>query len=224
MADIAIFDVDGTLVDTNYHHAVAWYRAFRRYGVTRPLWRIHRAIGMGGDMLVAAVAGDEVEDRHGDAVRAAWTEEFDELIPEIQPFAGAHELLREVKRRGFRLVLASSGQAKHVEAFLDLVDGKALADAWTTSDDAERSKPAPDLVQTALDKVGGGAGVMIGDSTWDAVAAGKLGVPTIAVRTGGFSVDELREAGAEQVYDSLEQLRDRLGETALERPTSATER
>lgn len=220
MADTAIFDVDGTLVDTNYHHALAWFRAFRRFDVTRPLWRIHRAIGMGGDMLVPAVAGKDVERAHGDALRAAWTEEFDALIDEIQPFAGAHELLEEVKRRGFRLVLASSGAKKHVEAFLDLIDGKSLADAWTTSEDAERSKPEPDLIESALAKVGGGAGVMVGDSTYDAMAAAKLDIPTVAVRTGGFSVEELREAGAKQVYDSLEQLRDGLDDTALAEPSS----
>lgn len=218
MVDTAIFDVDGTLVDTNYQHALAWFRAFRRFDITRPLWRIHRAIGMGGDMLVPSVAGEEAERSHGDAIRAAWTEEFDAMIGEVQPFAGAHALLQEVKRRGFRLVLASSGQAKHVEAFLDLVDGKSVADAWTTADDAERSKPEPDLVRVAMDQVGGGSGVMVGDSTWDAVAAGKLDVPTIAVRTGGFSAAELRDAGAAHVYDSIEELAGRLDETPLGRP------
>ena len=141
MADTAIFDVDGTLVDTNYQHALAWFRALRRYDVTRPMWRIHRGIGMGGDLFVSAVAGREVEDAHGDELRQAWAEEFELLIGEVQPFEGAHELLAEVKERGFRLVLASSGKSEHVEAFLDLVDGRSLADAWTTSDDVEHSKP-----------------------------------------------------------------------------------
>jgi beta-phosphoglucomutase-like phosphatase (HAD superfamily) len=130
MAYTAIFDVDGTLVDTNYQHALAWFRAFRRYGITLPMWRIHRGIGMGGDMFVPEVAGREVEQAHGDDLRKAWVEEFDQLIGEIQPFEGAHELLAEVKERGFRLVLASSGKTQHVEAFLDLIDGKSLADAW----------------------------------------------------------------------------------------------
>jgi HAD superfamily hydrolase (TIGR01549 family) len=218
MADTAIFDVDGTLVDSNYQHALAWFRAFRRYGITRPLWRIHRAIGMGGDILVKEVGGEDVEKAHGDELREVWVEEFDRLIDEVQPFEGAHDLLREVKRRGFRLVLASSGKAMHVDLFLDLVDAKSLADAWTTSEDAEHSKPEPDLVGTALKKVDGARGVMVGDSTWDAVAAGKLEVPTIAVRTGGFSVDELRDAGAAQVYESLVDLRERLDDTALGTP------
>ena len=90
MADTAIFDVDGTLVDTNYQHALAWFRAFRRYGITLPMWRIHRGIGMGGDMFVPEVAGREVEQAHGDDLRKAWVEEFDQLIGEIQPFEGAH--------------------------------------------------------------------------------------------------------------------------------------
>ena len=221
MPDTAVFDVDGTLVDTNYHHALAWSRAFRRYDVTRPLWWIHRAIGTGGDTLVAHVAGQQVEDAHGDDLRDAWVEEFDRLVSEVQPFEDARVLLEDVKARGFRVVLASSGKSKHVEASLDLLDGKSVADAWTTSDDAEHSKPEPDLVRVALDRVDGASGVMIGDSTWDCVAAGKLDVPTIAVRTGGFSVAELTEAGAIRVFDSLRELRENLDDTLLTRPDRA---
>ena len=218
MADTAIFDVDGTLVDTNYQHALAWFRAFRRYDITRPLWRIHRGIGMGGDTFVPEIAGEDVEREHGDALRDAWTEEFDALIGEVQPFAGTRSLLEEVRSRGFRLVLASSGTTQHVEAFLDLFDGRELAEAWTTSDDAEHSKPEPDIVQTALAKVDGASGVMIGDSVYDCMAAGRIGIPTIAVRTGGFSTDELVSAGAAQVYDSLEELHAALDSTALREP------
>lgn len=218
MPDTAIFDVDGTLVDTNYHHALAWYRALRRYEITRPLWRIHRAIGMGGDLLVAHVAGEQAEQQHGDALRDAWVEEFDLLLEEIQPFEAARGLLEDVKERGFRLVLASSGKAKHVEAFLDLVGGKDIADAWTTSDDVERSKPEPDLLRAALEQVEGASGVLVGDSTWDCLAARKLEVPTLAVRTGGFSPEELLEAGASRVFESLRELRDNLDDTPLARP------
>ncbi|MBB2901152.1 HAD superfamily hydrolase (TIGR01549 family) [Kineococcus radiotolerans] len=220
MADTAIFDVDGTLVDTNYQHALAWFRAFRRFGITLPLWRLHRGIGMGGDVFVPTVGGQDVEEAHGDDLRAAWTEEFDRLIGEVQPLEGAHELLRAVKDRGFRLVLASSGSGEHVDVFLDLVDGKGLADAWTTSEDAETSKPAPDLVAVALEKVGGTSGVMVGDSVYDVESAGKLDVPTLALRTGGFGVEELRAAGAVGVFDSLVDLREHLDETPLARPGS----
>ena len=219
MADTAIFDVDGTLVDTNYQHALAWYRAFRRYDITPAVWRIHRAIGMGGDNLVTAIAGEDVEKAHGDELRAAWTEEFEPMLDEIQPFEGARALIDEVASRGFRLVLASSGQKAHGEHFLDLLGGREVADAWTTSDDVDATKPEPDLVGVALQKVDGASGVMIGDSVWDAVAAGKLDVPTIAVRTGGFSEAELREAGAFRVYESLVELHENLDGGPLARST-----
>lgn len=213
--DTAVFDVDGTLVDTNYHHALAWYRAFRRFDVVLPVWRLHRAIGMGGDNLVAHVASQEVEERLGEQLRSAWEQEFNALIDEVSAFAGARELLEEVKDRGLRLVLASSGKSEHTRHFLDLLDGTKIADAWTTSDDVEASKPAPDLVSVAMEKVGGRRGVMIGDSVWDAIAAREVGVPTIAVRTGGFSTAELRDAGADWVYDSLDELRDDIHATPL---------
>lgn len=210
--DTVVFDVDGTLVDSNYQHALAWFRAFRRYGVTVQIWQIHRALGMGGDLLVAHVAGDEVEEHHGDALRAAWEEEFEPMLPEVQPLAGVTDLLRSVKRRGLRLVLASSGKAEHVDAFLDLIDARSMADDWTTSDDAEKSKPDPELVQTALERVGGRRGLVVGDATWDARAAGRAGLPAVAILTGGFSESELRDAGAIDVFHSLDDLR-----VALER-------
>lgn len=218
MADTAIFDIDGTLVDTNYQHALAWYRAFRRYGIIRPLWRLHRGIGMGGDHFVGELGGEEAEREHGDELRQAQTEEFDKLIGEIQPFEGARELLEEVKRRGFHLVLASSGKAKHVDTFLELIDGRSLADAWTTSEDAEKSKPDPDLVQAAQDRVEGARGIMIGDSIWDAEAAKRAGIPCIAVQTGGFAPEELTGAGAIEVFESLVDLRNALDRTPLGRP------
>jgi HAD superfamily hydrolase (TIGR01549 family) len=203
VTDTIIFDVDGTLVDSNYQNALAWYRAFRWYHITVPVWQIHRAIGMGGDQLVSHVAGQEAEDQHGDALRAAWREEFDPVLPEIAAFADAVPLLTAVKDRGLTLVLASSGAPEHVEAYLDLIDGHRLADEWTTAKDVQATKPAPDLVQAALDKGHAAEAVMIGDSTWDAKAARKLGVPTYTVRTGGFSAEELSAAGAAAVYDSL---------------------
>jgi HAD superfamily hydrolase (TIGR01549 family) len=224
MADTAIFDVDGTLVDSNYHHALAWYRALRSKDITMPIWRLHRGIGMGGDTFIPNLVGEDVEAKHGDELRERWAEEFDKLIDEIQPFEGARELLEDVKGRGFRLVLASSGKAQHVDHFLDLIDAKSVADEWTTSDDAEHSKPEPDLLETALAKVQGARGVMIGDSTWDFVAAGKLGVPSLAVRTGGFSPEELQEAGADKVFESLPEMREGLDATALSRPDSPTQR
>lgn len=203
MADTIIFDVDGTLVDSNYQNALAWYRAFRRYDITVPVWQIHRAIGMGGDQLVSHVAGQQAEDQHGGKLRATWREEFDPMVPEIAAFDDAVPLLTAVKDRGLTLVLASSGAPDHVAGYLNLIDGQRLADASTTSKDVQATKPAPDLVQAALDKARATEAVMIGDSTWDAKAALKLNVPTYAVRTGGFSAEELSAAGAAAVYDSL---------------------
>lgn len=215
MADTAIFDVDGTLVDTNYQHALAWFRAFRRFDITRPLWRIHRGIGMGGDQIVEALAGEEVEQRHGDELRDAWVEEFDPMLGEVKAFDGATELLEQLRRRGFKVVLASSGKPQHVEHFLDLIDGRSYAEAWTTSKDVETTKPAPDLMQVATAKVDGARPVALGDSTWDFVAAKKLDLPTIAVRTGGFSIGELEEAGADRIFDSLLELLDAIDDTVF---------
>ncbi len=217
MADTAVVDVDGTLVDTNYHHALAWFRAFRGYGITLPVWRLHRAVGMGGDQLVAAVAGDEVEDRLGDELRARWAEEFAPMLHEVQPLEGARELLGELRRRGFAVVLASSGKAEHVDHYLDLLDGRSVAQAWTTSDDVDETKPAPDLLHVAVQKVDGVAPVVIGDSVWDFEAAQRAGYPGYALRTGGFSLEELRGSGARAVYESLVELREDLDRTALAR-------
>jgi HAD superfamily hydrolase (TIGR01549 family) len=218
MPDTAIFDVDGTLVDTNYQHALAWFRAFRRFDITLPLWQLHRGIGMGGDNYVTHVAGEEVEQRYGRQLRAAWAEEFDQMIGEVQPFAATRPLLEEIKKRGFKLVLASSGKAEHVDVFLDLIGGRDLADAWTTSDDVRSSKPSPDLVSAALQKVEGASGCMVGDSVWDVEAAGKLDVPTVGVLTGGFSREELKDAGAIRVFDSLGSMLDELDTTPFRRP------
>jgi len=210
MMDTVILDVDGTLIDSNYHHTLAWCRAFRRYDITVPVWTIHRAIGMGGDQLISHVAGDKVETEHGEDLRAAWTDEYEPFLEEVQPFEGAQELLEELRRRGVKVVLASSGQADQVDHYLGLINGKELADAWTTADDVETTKPAPDLVQVALRRVGGSHAVMIGDTPWDAVAARKVGVPTYALLTGGYSTEELTTAGVRRVYETLPELRDDL--------------
>jgi HAD superfamily hydrolase (TIGR01549 family) len=211
----AILDIDGTLVDSNYFHTVAWGRAMRGHGHTVPMWRIHRAIGMGSDQLVRALLGDEVEERDGDDIRAAEGDAYFELIDEVAPLDGARELMQDLKQAGHRLVLASSAKPAEVEHYLDLLDARELADAWTTSGDVERTKPEPDLVQTAIERIGGGAAVMVGDSVWDCEAAGNAGVDTIAVLTGGFSDAELLRAGATIVFGSIAQLRERLSWTPL---------
>jgi HAD superfamily hydrolase (TIGR01509 family) len=211
----AILDIDGTLVDSNYQHALAWYRALRQHGHVLPLWRIHRHIGMGGDQIVSSLCGDAVEEREGDDIRAAEGAHYFTMIDEVQPLEGARELIADLKRMDRRVVLASSAKPDEVEHYLDLLDARSLADAWTSSGDVEATKPEPDLVETALERIGGGPAVMIGDSTWDCEAAKRAGVETLAVLTGGFSEQELREAGASAVFRSIEDLRQRLSDTPL---------
>jgi HAD superfamily hydrolase (TIGR01549 family) len=210
---VALLDIDGTLVDSNYQHALAWYRAFRLHGLTIPVWRCHRAIGMGGDQLVRYLAGDGFESEHGDVVRTEEKALFAQMVDEVQPFHDARGLIEDLKGLGCKVVMASSAQPKDTQHYLDLLDARALVDGWTDSGDVEATKPAPDLIKAALEKAGGGKAVLIGDSTWDCESAKAAKVKTIAVRTGGFGVDELRDAGAIAVFESLGELRERLDET-----------
>jgi HAD superfamily hydrolase (TIGR01509 family) len=212
MVPAAILDIDGTLVDTNYQHAVAWYRAFRQHGELLPVWRIHRHIGMGGDHLVKALCGEAVEEEKGDDIRSAEKALYMALIEEVEPLEGARELISALKERGHEVVLASSAKPDEVDHYLDLLDARELADGWTTSGDVEATKPEPDLVKAAIEKAGADEAVMVGDSTWDCEAAGRAGITTVAVLTGGFSEDELRDAGAVAVYHSIVELRDSFDE------------
>ncbi|HEY1568531.1 MAG TPA: HAD family hydrolase [Solirubrobacteraceae bacterium] len=213
----AVLDIDGTLVDTNYQHAIAWFRAFAQHDIVLPIWRIHRHIGMGGDQLVTALSGEDVESRLGDEIRDAEAEAFEALIGEVRTTEGSRELIVALKQRGHIVVLASSAKQGEVEAYLDLLDAWEIADAWTTSADVESTKPAPDLVRAAVARVDSDPAdaVMVGDTPWDVKAAGGANVPTLAVMTGGFSEAELRDAGAAEVYESVAELRDRLDETPL---------
>ncbi|CAN5592906.1 HAD family hydrolase [soil metagenome] len=215
MCAVAVIDVDGTLVDTNYQHAIAWYRAFREHGIVLQVWRIHRHIGMGGDHMVAALAGRSVEEQKGDDIRATEKELYQELIDEVEPMHGALELLKELKRRGHTVVLASSAKAEEMERYLELLDASDVIDAWTTSADVESTKPAPDLIEKAMAKAGGGDGVMVGDSTFDCEAAANAGLKTLAVLTGGFSEQELEQAGSIGVFESIQDLEQQLDKTPL---------
>jgi HAD superfamily hydrolase (TIGR01549 family) len=210
-----IFDIDGTLVDTNYQHALAWYRAFRNAGIVMPIWQIHRAIGIGSDRVVEMLAGKEVEAKLGETLRDAQGPLYKEMIDEVEPMRGAHELLRDLKRAGHPVILASSAEAEEAERYLDLLDARASVDGYTTSADVQASKPEPDIVHAAIEKAGGGPAVMIGDSTWDCKAATRAELPSIGVLTGGFSEQELTEAGATVVFDSVEHLRQHLSATTL---------
>jgi HAD superfamily hydrolase (TIGR01509 family) len=215
MPPIAILDIDGTLVDTNYHHSLAWYRAFRQHGIVLPIWKIHTHIGMGGDQLVASLTSESVDESLGDDIRGAEKALYMALIEEVEPVEEAREFIADLKKRGHTVVLASSAKEDEVEHYLDLLDARGLADAWTTSADVESTKPEPDLVQAALSKAGGGDAVMVGDTPWDIKAAAGAGVPTVAVITGGFSRAELEEAGAAAVFESVAELRTGLEDTPL---------
>jgi HAD superfamily hydrolase (TIGR01509 family) len=204
----AILDVDGTLVDTNYHHALAWHRALHAHEQQVPMWKVHRHIGMGGDQILDALIGEDAAAKHGDAIREAEADAYGELIDEVEPMHGARELIVQLKEEGSTVILASSAKEDEVDHYIDLLDARDLVDDWTTSADVEKTKPAPDLVRAALGKaVSDQPSLMVGDSVWDVKAAKAAGLPTLAVLTGGFSEAELREAGAAQVVESIGDLR-----------------
>lgn len=213
---VAILDIDGTLVDTNYQHAIAWYRAFRQHDIVLPVWRIHRHIGMGGDQVVAALTDERTDEQKGDDIRAAEKALYLAMIEEVEPMERSRELIEDVKERGHTVVLASSAKANELDHYLDLLDARDLADDWTSSADVEETKPQPDLVEAALDKAGRPEqAVMVGDTPWDVEAAKRAGVETVAVRTGGFAPSELEDAGAAAVFESVAELREALDDTAL---------
>jgi HAD superfamily hydrolase (TIGR01509 family) len=216
MPRAAILDIDGTLVDTNYQHALAWYRAFRQHELIVPVWRIHRAIGMGGDQLVAYLVGEEKDEELGDDIRAAEKALYLAMIEEVEPLDGARDLIVDLKGRGATVVLASSAKANELDHYLDLLDVRDIVDAWTSSADVEQTKPQPDLVNAALQKAGtDDEAVMVGDTPWDVKAAKAAGIDTVAVLTGGFGKDELVEAGAVAVFDSIVALREGMSSTPL---------
>ncbi|WP_028066730.1 HAD family hydrolase [Solirubrobacter soli] len=213
-----VLDVDGTLVDSNFQHALTWHRAFARHGRAIPAWRTHRAIGMGGDQLVPALAGEEWAAEHGDAVAETEAALFGELIGSVAPLPGARAFLETLKERGHAVVLGSSAKQSDLDVFLDVLDARRLVDAWTVSDDVEQTKPEPDIVHAALAKLGNpGDGVMVGDSVYDIQAAHAAGLPAIGLLTGGFGAQELRDVGAEYVYEDLLELLAKLDESPLRR-------
>jgi HAD superfamily hydrolase (TIGR01549 family) len=163
---------------------------------------------MGGDQIVAALIGEEGEEEAGDRIRESEGEAYAGLIGEVQAMDGAKELIADLHEEGASVILASSAKEEEVEHYLGLLEARELVEGWTTAADVERTKPHPDLVHAALEMAeGGGEAVMIGDSTWDVRAASAAGIPTLAVLTGGFSEEELRQAGAAQVVESIGELR-----------------
>jgi HAD superfamily hydrolase (TIGR01509 family) len=200
-APVVLFDVDGTLTDTNYLHTLAWRRAFRDNGHDVASWRIHRLIGASATLLMEDCIG-----RADDDVKSAWRSHFEELVPEVAPFPGARDLIRTVQDRGGRAVLATSSPEDLVEHHLRALDLEPSdVGGITTDTDVEEAKPAPDVFLTALEKAGGevARALVIGDTGWDLQAARAAGIGAIAVRTGGWGHDELVQAGAVEVHDDV---------------------
>ncbi len=215
MPPSAILDVDGTLVDTNYQHALAWYQGFRQHDIVLPLWRIHRHIGMGGDQMVAALTDEDVEEENGDDIRTAEQPLYLAMIEQVELLADARRLVETLVQRDHKVILASSAKQNELDHYLDLLDARELADDWTSSADVEETKPEPDLIKAAMEKAGEGPAVMIGDSIWDFEAAERAGIDSIGVLTGGFAEQELLDAGAAVVFESLAALIDGLEDTPL---------
>ncbi|MEV1290235.1 HAD family hydrolase [Micromonospora sp. NPDC049679] len=197
-----LFDVDGTLVDTTYLHTVAWWEALRQSDHGVPMARIHRAIGMGADNLLDHLLGADRDRGDDDRLRAAHTSLYAEYWPRLRPLPGATDLLRACAGRGLRVVLASSASGRELDTLRAVLDADDVVTGATSSSDAKRSKPAPDIVEAALADAGLEADrvVFVGDSVWDVAAAGKLDIPCAAVTCGGTSHAELTEAGAVAVY------------------------
>ncbi|MBV9095667.1 MAG: HAD family hydrolase [Streptosporangiaceae bacterium] len=214
-----LFDVDGTLVDTNYLHAVTWWQAFAQAGHHVPMARIHRAIGMGSGQLLDELLGGGRDQGADSGMRAAHTALYATYWSRLRPLPGAVELLRACKHRGLVVVLASSADEPEFNALLAALDAEDAIDEATFAGDVEHSKPAPDLVQVALGKAGvrPGEAVFVGDTVWDVRACQKAGVACIGVLSGGIGREELLDAGAAHVYADPQDLLASFGGSLLGR-------
>jgi HAD superfamily hydrolase (TIGR01509 family) len=198
-----LFDVDGTLVDTNYLHAVAWWEAMRQSGHRVPAARIHRAIGMGSDKLLDHVLDPGRDRADDDTMVGAHLTLYRTYWERLSPLPGAADLLRAVAKRDLRVVLASSASRPELSALRRALDADPVIHAATSGDDASSSKPDPGILLVALDRAGLAAehALLVGDSVWDVRAAASAGLPCIGLLCGGTSATELREAGAVETYD-----------------------
>jgi HAD superfamily hydrolase (TIGR01509 family) len=209
-----LFDVDGTLVDTNYLHAVAWAEAFATHGYDVSMSTCHGLIGQGSDRLVASAVGhqdDAVVDTHSDIYSAQ--------LHRLRAFPRAADLLRTTKQSGLSVVLATSASSHDVGHLRAAIDADDAIDGVTTNDDVDASKPDPDIVQAALDnaKVGPDAAVFVGDTVWDVKAAERAGLRCVCVLTGGIEESVLRRAGAVEIYQDVAELCARFPDSALGR-------
>jgi HAD superfamily hydrolase (TIGR01509 family) len=217
-----LFDVDGTLVDSNYQHALAWWEALRQYGHTVPVAVTHRAVGMGTEQLLDHVLGEGRDRSETGDLAAAHDALAARYWPALTPLPGAADLVRACAQRGWRTVLASSASARELRVLSEILDVDDALAAATSGDDVEDAKPAPDIVGAALRKVSGDPqrSVMVGDTVWDVRAARRAGVSCIGVLTGGFSRQELHTAGAVEVYESTSVLLENIDGSALAHPSA----
>jgi HAD superfamily hydrolase (TIGR01509 family) len=207
MTQGVLFDLDGTLVDTVYLHAVTWWQAFRQLGHDVETAQIHRSIGMGGDRIVKHLIGS---DQDGDKLRDAHSALYAVYWDRLRSTPGARELLRAVKDHDMRVVLASSAAEPELKALLRALDSDDVIDTATGADDAEESKPAPDIVQVALkrSKLAPEESIFVGDAVWDVHAANALKIPCVGLTCGGLSEAELLDAGAAFVCANPQELLD----------------
>jgi HAD superfamily hydrolase (TIGR01509 family) len=211
-----LFDVDGTLVDSNDAHAAAWVRAFTEHGVTVDAIQVRRSIGMGGDKLMPAVSGIEEDSELGTKIAEHRGEIFKkEFLPSLKPFTNADRLVAAISKRGLVTVAASSAQEDELAALLTIAGAQSLLDAATSSDDADQSKPSPDIIHAALQRAGvdPSEAVLIGDTPYDIGAGRSAGVRVIGVRCGGWLDPDL--VGAIEIYDGPWDLLARLDKSLI---------
>jgi HAD superfamily hydrolase (TIGR01549 family) len=211
-----LFDIDGTLVDSNYLHIHAWCRAFRDVGIAVESWRVHRCIGMDGTRLLELLTQDAEQDVQQRA-KDLHLQYFTESAPLLKRLPGARELLERIHALGLQIVLATSAGEDELSLLRKVLDSEDVVSAMTSSKDVDVAKPEPGIIQVALERAGVDAGhaVYVGDAVWDIVACKNAGVPSIGVLSGGVSREELGNAGAERVFDNTRELCDRIDETAI---------
>ncbi|PTL74686.1 HAD family hydrolase [Rathayibacter caricis DSM 15933] len=198
-----LFDIDGTLVDSNFLHIEAWARAFWQCDLEVPAWRIQRAIGADSSELIGMLTDDDVDEQTRTQLKTLHAKNYAELGPRLVLLPGARELVQAIAERGARVVLATSAPQEELDLLLRVLDLGDAVHAVTSGEDVDTAKPDPGIIAIALERaeVGPDDAIMIGDASWDVLAAEKAGLATVAVLSGGTGEHELREAGAVAVYD-----------------------